>query len=58
MDLTPFQFINPCGYHQLKIVQLKDFIDTSFQKASRVFLEHIIAGLDYKRVEYEQRDGQ
>ncbi len=25
MDLTPFQFINPCGYADLKMTQLSDF---------------------------------
>ncbi len=25
MDLTPFQFINPCGYHGLQVTQLKDY---------------------------------
>jgi lipoyl(octanoyl) transferase len=32
MDLTPFQFINPCGYANLEMTQLADFgamIDTS-----------------------------
>jgi lipoyl(octanoyl) transferase len=24
MDLTPFQWINPCGYKELKVTQLKD----------------------------------
>jgi lipoyl(octanoyl) transferase len=25
MDLTPFTWINPCGYEGLKTVQMKDF---------------------------------
>ena len=25
MDLTPFTWINPCGYSGLKTIQLKDF---------------------------------
>ena len=25
MDLTPFSYINPCGYAGLKVVQIKDF---------------------------------
>ena len=25
MDLTPFNFINPCGYSDLKMTQLSDF---------------------------------
>lgn len=26
MDLTPFQHINPCGYPNLKVVQMRDFV--------------------------------
>ena len=25
MDLTPYNFINPCGYKGLRVTQLKDF---------------------------------
>mgnify|MGYP006295148519 CR=1 FL=1 len=25
MDLTPFNFINPCGYPNLKVIQMRDF---------------------------------
>ncbi len=28
MDLTPFQQINPCGYHRLQVTQLSALIDT------------------------------
>jgi len=28
MDLSPFLRINPCGFQQLKMTQLRDFIDT------------------------------
>lgn len=28
MDLTPFQYINPCGYEGLEITQLKNLIST------------------------------
>jgi len=26
MDLTPFNFINPCGFKNLKMAQIKDFV--------------------------------
>lgn len=26
MDLEPFSYINPCGYEDLKVVQLKDYV--------------------------------
>ncbi|QJC37198.1 lipoyl(octanoyl) transferase LipB [Enterobacteriaceae endosymbiont of Donacia thalassina] len=26
MDLLPFNYINPCGFHKLKMIQLKNFI--------------------------------
>jgi lipoyl(octanoyl) transferase len=28
MDLTPFSHINPCGFHQLEMAQIKDYVDT------------------------------
>ncbi|WP_432773759.1 lipoyl(octanoyl) transferase LipB [Francisella salimarina] len=28
MDLTPFSYINPCGYSDLEMCQLSDFIDS------------------------------
>ena len=27
MDLTPFSFINPCGYSGLKVCQMQDFVE-------------------------------
>ena len=29
MDMAPFQRINPCGYAGLKMVQLKDLLETA-----------------------------
>ncbi|QKE64581.1 lipoyl(octanoyl) transferase LipB [Aquipseudomonas campi] len=29
MDMSPFQRINPCGYSGLKMIQLRDLLDTS-----------------------------
>jgi len=38
MDITPFGYINPCGYEGLEIVQLKDFgvTDTPDQVAEKL----------------------
>lgn len=34
MDLTPFNWINPCGIYGLKMVQLKDFINHQHHKTT------------------------
>jgi len=26
MDLTPFQWINPCGFENMPVTQIKDFV--------------------------------
>ena len=40
MDLTPYDFINPCGYQGLRVTQLRDFgIDTSPEQ-----IEQLLAG--------------
>ena len=44
MDLTPYHYINPCGYQGLQVTQLKDFgIDTNTQQMSRQLARQLIA---------------
>lgn len=39
MDLTPFSWINPCGYEGLKVTQLKDLnIDTTMDHISSILI--------------------
>lgn len=48
MDLTPFSTINPCGFNQLKVVQLKDFAaDVSLGKVQQQFAQAFCAELGY-----------
>ena len=40
MDLTPFSYINPCGYQGLQMCQLADFMDKpSLQKVFQDFID-------------------
>lgn len=36
MDLTPFRYINPCGYAGLEMCQLKDFVDETQAQCEQV----------------------
>ena len=45
MDMAPFNYINPCGYHNLQMTQLKDFdssitIKTAMYRFSETFKKH------------------
>ncbi|WP_455365417.1 lipoyl(octanoyl) transferase LipB, partial [Kaarinaea lacus] len=42
MDLTPFSYINPCGFEGLSSTQLKDFvIDVDIQRVKQQLLGHL-----------------
>lgn len=50
MDLTPFQFINPCGYAGLQMCQLADFItpqQADCDKVASKLVAHFSALLGY-----------
>jgi lipoyl(octanoyl) transferase len=42
MDLTPFNFINPCGYKDLKVTQLSDLGVTIHTNALASFMSQAI----------------
>ncbi|MEQ9071643.1 MAG: hypothetical protein RLO18_33210, partial [Gimesia chilikensis] len=51
MDLEPFGRINPCGFAQLPVTQLADFIDAEpmlLQRVSRVLCDRLLVQLGYK----------
>ncbi len=51
MDLEPFSRINPCGYSDLPVTQLKDLgIDMSVEQAGEQLLESLAERLGYTRV--------
>ncbi len=48
MDLTPFSYINPCGYKDLKILQFSDLIGaTAISKAAPALILHLTKHLGY-----------
>jgi lipoyl(octanoyl) transferase len=54
MDLEPFSRINPCGFSDLKMTQLKEFkkpID--IESTGRLLIEHLIKNLRYTTHHYQ-----
>ncbi len=48
MDLTPFTRINPCGYSELKMIQLADLIQPSeLATAETKLIEYLMKNLGY-----------
>ena len=47
MDLDPFKLINPCGYPDLKVTQMKDLTDNTLffdiikQQLTRHLIDHV-----------------
>lgn len=54
MDLTPFHYINPCGYAGLEMCQMQDFIDTRHIKAEIVqhLVTHFANLMGYQQLSY------
>ncbi len=47
MDLTPFNFINPCGYADLKMTQLADFgVTIKTNELSQQIVSHLLKNLN------------
>lgn len=44
MDLTPFQWINPCGYKELRVIQLRDLGIGDPMPAIKARLVEVLAG--------------
>ena len=50
MDLEPFSRINPCGYENLDVTQIADYVpanDTLMQKVSKVLSNKLLSELGY-----------
>jgi lipoyl(octanoyl) transferase len=48
MDLTPFQWINPCGYRELQVTRLRDLgIDDSLPEIKAKLLDILAADMGY-----------
>lgn len=55
MDLTPFQWINPCGYAGLEMCQLADFIPKEKAKCENIapkLVAHFLQELSYNNVKF------
>jgi lipoyl(octanoyl) transferase len=51
MDLTPFSYINPCGFSQLEMTQMKNHTNlVSLNDVSNTFAEKLCTTLNYKNV--------
>lgn len=52
MDLAPFANINPCGFENLAVTQIADFVeekDLSLQKVSRNLCNNLLTELGYNK---------
>jgi lipoyl(octanoyl) transferase len=50
MDLSPFANINPCGFENLAVTQMADFVDEKdllLQKVSRALCNKLLTELGY-----------
>ncbi len=48
MDLTPYSFINPCGYEGLRVTQLKDFgIETPLRELEQLLASELTSLLQH-----------
>jgi len=53
MDLTPFQWINPCGFKSLEVVQLKKLVDGfDWQVSQSVLIREFIELFDYSEASH------
>jgi lipoyl(octanoyl) transferase len=51
MDLTPFEYINPCGFTDLKMKQIRDYLKTPpMEVISNRLLQHFADNLGYTEI--------
>lgn len=50
MDLGPFSYINPCGYAQMKMTQMKDFVpDIELEQVQMRWIDCVLAQLEQQQ---------
>lgn len=55
MDLHPFQQINPCGYQNLEVVQLSDYIEeVKLSQVQQQLAFHLSEAIGYKNTLWKQ----
>jgi lipoyl(octanoyl) transferase len=53
MDLSPFKNINPCGYQQLEMTQIADFMRSeSLEATGRELVNYLMKNLGYTTAQY------
>jgi lipoyl(octanoyl) transferase len=56
MDLSPFSWINPCGYEGLEVTQLKNLgVDESVSTVAQVLINEIQATFRYDSVSWDDQ---
>ncbi len=51
MDLTPFSYINPCGFTQLKMTQIKHHTNSaSLNDVSKIFVNQLCTTMNYNPI--------
>lgn len=48
-DLEPFTRINPCGFHNLQMAKINDFIEVNIDEVGNNFCEKLIRNLNYAK---------
>jgi lipoyl(octanoyl) transferase len=57
MDLTPYDFINPCGYAGLQVTQARDLgISVSLEQLQRELAHHLSNGLQQHFAQQNRND--
>lgn len=55
MDLTPFSYINPCGYEGMKMTQIKAFSPTvTIKKTKQLLVEAVMKNFGYNSTKFEK----
>src|SRR3990167_10655188 len=55
MDLTPFSYINPCGYEGMKMTQIKTFSpDITIKKTKALLVEAVVKNFGYNSCRFEK----
>lgn len=51
-DLTPFQYINPCGFKGLEMTRIVDHVDANLPQIQEQLLPYFLKHFSYSNVEY------
>jgi len=48
MDMSPFKQINPCGYKNLEVIQISDYINSvKLTSVQKILIDHLIKKIGY-----------